>query len=284
MAARKFLRGFVVAGGDGTELLELAEEVLDQVARFIELSVKVARRDGLAGAGSPRSCRRLPAARGRARRRRRPCRRSACRPPSAAAARRRRPDRGPVPAVSRKASGLPSASTRAWILVLSPPRLRPIAWSSSFFGRAGAVLVGAHDGAVDHRVFVVGARGEMLKHPLPHPAFGPTAEPEARGAVRAARSTRRADQRGRPRRPRRARGPAERRRRRRYRGSADSGEMRDSCARCSAVRSAARCGSTSCGTDSPAASRSPRASARRRRKNHASPTPRSRCATRAASA
>ena len=38
--------------------------------------------------------------------------------------------------------------------------------------------MGAHDGAVDHRVFVVGVCGEMLKHPLPHTAFGPTAEPQ----------------------------------------------------------------------------------------------------------
>jgi hypothetical protein len=29
-----------------------------------------------------------------------------------------------------------------------------------------------------HRIFVVGVRGEMLKHPLPHTAFGPTAEPQ----------------------------------------------------------------------------------------------------------
>jgi len=44
----------------------------------------------------------------------------------------------------------------AWILVLNPPLLRPIAWSSpSFFLSAGAVLMCAHDGAVDHRVFVV---------------------------------------------------------------------------------------------------------------------------------
>jgi len=28
------------------------------------------------------------------------------------------------------------------------------------------MLMGAHDGAVDHRVFVVGVCGEMLKHPL----------------------------------------------------------------------------------------------------------------------
>ena len=40
------------------------------------------------------------------------------------------------------------------------------------------MLVGAHNGAVDHRVFVVGVCGEMLKHPVPHTAFGPTAKPQ----------------------------------------------------------------------------------------------------------
>jgi hypothetical protein len=61
---------------------------------------------------------------------------------------------------------LPSTSPKAWILVLSPPRERPIVWSSpAFFGGARAMLVGAHDRAVDHRVFVVGVRG----------VFGPTA-------------------------------------------------------------------------------------------------------------
>jgi hypothetical protein len=34
------------------------------------------------------------------------------------------------PPVSRKRSGLPKASTQAWILVLNPPRLRPRAWFS----------------------------------------------------------------------------------------------------------------------------------------------------------
>jgi hypothetical protein len=38
----KVARGFVIAGGDGTVLLELAEEVFDQVARGIELFVVVA--------------------------------------------------------------------------------------------------------------------------------------------------------------------------------------------------------------------------------------------------
>jgi hypothetical protein len=40
------------------------------------------------------------------------------------------------------------------------------------------MLVGAHNGAVDHRVFVVGVCGEMLKHPLPDAAFCPAAEPQ----------------------------------------------------------------------------------------------------------
>jgi hypothetical protein len=42
-------------------------------------------------------------------------------------------------------------------------------WSSPALGGAGAMLVGAHDGAVDHRVFVVGIRGEMLKYPFHTP-------------------------------------------------------------------------------------------------------------------
>jgi hypothetical protein len=40
------------------------------------------------------------------------------------------------------------------------------------------MLMGAHNAAIDHRIFVVGVCGEMLKDPLPHTAFGPTAEPQ----------------------------------------------------------------------------------------------------------
>jgi len=36
--------GFVVAGGDGAELFEFAEEVFDQVARLVEVPVALARR------------------------------------------------------------------------------------------------------------------------------------------------------------------------------------------------------------------------------------------------
>jgi len=34
--------------------------------------------------------------------------------------------------------------------------------------------MGAHDGRIDHRVFVVGIRGQMLEHPLPDARLGPT--------------------------------------------------------------------------------------------------------------
>ncbi len=35
----------------------------------------------------------------------------------------------------------------------------------------------AHDGAVDHGVFVVGIGSEMLKYPLPDAGFGPAGKP-----------------------------------------------------------------------------------------------------------
>src|SRR5215475_13374303 len=84
------------------------------------------------------------------------------------------------PGVSRKRSGLPSASTSAWIFVLNPPRLRPSAWSSAFFERAGAVLMSSHDGTVDHRVLVIAIGGQVLKDVLPDAGFGPAAKPPVR--------------------------------------------------------------------------------------------------------
>jgi hypothetical protein len=38
------------------------------------------------------------------------------------------------------------------------------------------VLVGPHDGAVDHQVFIFGVAGQLLEQPFPDPAFGPAAE------------------------------------------------------------------------------------------------------------
>src|ERR1700761_1138672 len=80
------------------------------------------------------------------------------------------------PGVRKKPVGLPKASTVAWILVLNPPRLRPMAWSSPLFESPGAVLMRTHDCAVDHRPFMVGVVRQMVKDRFPNPAFGPTAE------------------------------------------------------------------------------------------------------------
>lgn len=65
----------------------------------------------------------------------------------------------------------------AWILVLNPPLLRPIAWSSPFFLSAGAVLMRAYNGAVDHRVFVVGIGCQHFEYLLPCAALRPARKP-----------------------------------------------------------------------------------------------------------
>jgi hypothetical protein len=65
----------------------------------------------------------------------------------------------------------------AWILVLNPPLLRPIAWPLPSFLGAGTVLVCAHNGAVDHGVFIVGIGRQNLEHLLPHAARGPAGKP-----------------------------------------------------------------------------------------------------------
>jgi len=77
------------------------------------------------------------------------------------------------PGVSRKPVGLPNASTVAWILVLRPPRLRPMACAEPPFGTA-AVLVRSHDGRVDHGVLVVRVLGQGLENTLPHTAAAPS--------------------------------------------------------------------------------------------------------------
>ena len=41
----------------------------------------------------------------------------------------------------------------------------------------GAVLMSAHDGAVDHRVFVVGVLGEAAEDALPNAGLRPSTEP-----------------------------------------------------------------------------------------------------------
>ena len=61
-------------------------------------------------------------------------------------------------------------------MVLNPPLLRPMACDSPFFARPSAMLVGAHDGGIDHGVFVVGVFGQMLEDFFPYAARGPAAE------------------------------------------------------------------------------------------------------------
>jgi hypothetical protein len=39
------------------------------------------------------------------------------------------------------------------------------------------MLMSTHDGAVDHRIFIVGVGREMLKNSLPDALYGPTTEP-----------------------------------------------------------------------------------------------------------
>ena len=55
------------------------------------------------------------------------------------------------PGVRRNASGLPWASAMAWIFVLRPPRLIPIAWRTPPFS-AGNRTVGLHMRAVDQNL------------------------------------------------------------------------------------------------------------------------------------
>lgn len=62
-------------------------------------------------------------------------------------------------------------------MVLRPPLLRPMACAEPLFARPSAMLMGAHDGGIDHRVFVVRILGQMLEDPLPHATSGPAAKP-----------------------------------------------------------------------------------------------------------
>jgi hypothetical protein len=72
-------------------------------------------------------------------------------------------------------TGLPRASTSAWIWVVNPPRDQPIACAPFFMG-AGATLLSAHDGGVNHHVFVVVIAGQEPENPLGNAALGPSVE------------------------------------------------------------------------------------------------------------
>src|SRR3712207_4232654 len=67
------------------------------------------------------------------------------------------------------------ASVTRWILVLKPPRERPIAALVRPL-RPGGVLVSAHDRGVDLRPLPERIRGEHRERALPHALAGPAPE------------------------------------------------------------------------------------------------------------
>src|SRR6202040_930493 len=79
------------------------------------------------------------------------------------------------PAVSIRLAGLPKASTRAWIFVVNRRAIGRSLGRRLFLG-AGAVLMGAHNGGVDHHVFVVDIARQQSENTIKNPAFRPPAE------------------------------------------------------------------------------------------------------------
>ena len=165
---------FVIARGDRPKLLEFVEEALDQVALAIECEIASARRLavglGRNHRGDLTPLERFDKAVGverlvakqrpwldtfQQRLRARQVVRLACR--------------------EHQSTGLPSASTRPWILVVSPPRERPIA-CLPFFSCPGAMLVGAHNGGVQHHVFVIVVARQQLESALENAALRPSIE------------------------------------------------------------------------------------------------------------
>src|SRR5215471_19900643 len=115
--------GFVIAGCDRPELLEFGEEILDQVALFVEFSIEFARRQAV---WSRRDyggfCQPPPTRRGLGyRHRRRDLRSAIC-----GSAHQPRPSRAPVPASARSAADYPTQRVdQRMDLVLRPPLLGP---------------------------------------------------------------------------------------------------------------------------------------------------------------
>jgi hypothetical protein len=166
--------GLIVTGGDGSELLEPGEEVLDQMAKLEEVSIVIAagvpigpgRNDGDLASRSERFDHPLVGVE---------C--LVADQDVGLHGGQQMIGTGQIMLLAplrKKLTGLPSASTKVWILVLSPPRDRPIASSSPVFLCAGAMLMGSYDGAVYHGVSVVGIRRQMLQDPFPDAGLGPT--------------------------------------------------------------------------------------------------------------
>lgn len=97
-------------------------------------------------------------------------------PPWPATARRRLPGRGPDRRSGENRWGCPvhRRGHGFWCSV----RLGIVRWPGPrrLFLGTRAVLVGADDRAVDHRVFVVGIRRQIAKNLLPNAGFRPAAE------------------------------------------------------------------------------------------------------------
>src|SRR6185369_3485432 len=80
------------------------------------------------------------------------------------------------PPVRMKRSGLPSASTTALILVLGPPRERPIASSSVPLFCARCMLVCTDDSGIDDEVLVVRIFTQLVEDMLPNAVLRPSSE------------------------------------------------------------------------------------------------------------
>ena len=169
--------GFVVEGGDGAALFEFAEEVLDQMARLVEVAIEIAAR---AAVFARRDHGRFS---------------SACQHSDAPLIgieglvgdqqigghlRQQRIGSGQIVGLSggqeeaqRVAKGIDQCvDFGAQPALAAANRVVVI-----FFWCAGAVLVRPHNGAVNDRVFVVGIGGQGLEPARPHPLLGPPAEP-----------------------------------------------------------------------------------------------------------
>jgi len=117
---------FVVASGEPAKLLEAIEESLHEIARLVSIPVKFARREAIAARWETASAPIVVMVSTKA---------LLSYPLSAttASATKDSTRAGPwvmsatCPPVRVNRIGLPRASTQAWILVVSPPRDRPIA-------------------------------------------------------------------------------------------------------------------------------------------------------------
>jgi hypothetical protein len=166
--------GFVVAGGDSSELFEFTEEILDQVARLVEFRVEIARlptvvsgRDngrfagGCQGFADP--CISIEG----------PYRRSAHQRPSEAAMHRLRPDRASAPASAGTPTGCRGRRPRYGFLCSTRRGCGRAPGLHLFLG-APALCWYARTMVLS---IMAGLSSQVLKQPFPHPGLRPAAEP-----------------------------------------------------------------------------------------------------------